>query len=160
MDRSWSEEEAMSEIRQGMVSERDFAAHEHRDLMPGIHRIHETGCLVGHVTVGDLAVAVHRVVSWADHELAEHAAWEEKWLYPELDRRAESCWATRMLRFEHQQIRDLVRRIDAEEVLLAHELSRDDANKLRSDLFGLESLLRAHMEREEKVIAPVLEGEA
>jgi hemerythrin-like domain-containing protein len=149
----------MSEIRQGMVSERDFAAHEHRDLRPGIHRIHEAACLVGHVTAGDLAVAVHRVVTWADHDLAEHVAWEESWLYPELDRRAESCWATRLLRFEHQQVRDLVRRIDADEVQLRHELDRDGANDLRSHLFGLEALLRAHMEREERVIAPLLERE-
>lgn len=150
----------MSETRQGIVGERAFAAHEHRDLRPGLGRIHDVGCQVGIVTVGDLAVALHRVVTWAEKDLEAHVAWEESWLYPELDRRAESCWATRLLRFEHQQIREGVRRLDADETSLKHELGRDGADELRSHLFGLEALIRAHMEREERVIAPLLDGES
>ena len=150
----------MSESRQDTVGERSFAQHEHHELLRGIDRIHDLGCAVGRVPAGEVAVALHRVVAWAEHELEDHAAWEEGWLYPELDRRAGSPWATKLMRFEHQQIREAVRRLAADRPLLDHELAVNQCSELRAHIFGLEALIRAHMECEDRVLIPLLDAQA
>ena len=70
------------------TAERTFVEHEHRELIPGINRIHEVACSVGTVPATDLSRALREVMAWVDGVLQPHAAWEEQWLYPELDQRA------------------------------------------------------------------------
>ena len=43
-------------------------------------------------------------MGWLEHELKPHLAWEDRWLYPQLDEIAGTPWATRLPRFEHRQI--------------------------------------------------------
>jgi iron-sulfur cluster repair protein YtfE (RIC family) len=137
-----------------------FAMQEHRELFPWIDRIRDIGCSIGHVPAGDLAVSLHRVLVWLQGDLESHAAWEEAWLYPQIDDRAGSPWATRTMRFEHHQIRAAVRRLAAEQADLGHELSRSQAGTLAGHVFGLEAILRAHIEREERVLLPLLDDPA
>ena len=68
-------------------------------------------------------------------------------MYPELDERAGTPWATRLLHFEHQQIREMIGRVadDHAHVLESGHISGDDPS-IRCHLFGLEALLRAHVE--------------
>lgn len=139
------------------AAEEAFAMQEHRELMPGLDRLHEVGCAIGHVSAVDLAVSLHRVMVWLENDLEGHAAWEESWLYPEIDERAGTSWATRTMRFEHHQIRAAVRRLAAEQAALGHELTRAKAGELASHVFGLEAVLRAHIECEERVLLPLLE---
>ena len=141
----------------GAVAERGFAMHEHKELMPWIDRIHDVGCAVGHRPARELAVALRRVIVWLQGDLAGHAAWEEGWLYPEIDQRTGTTWATRTMRFEHQQIRAAVRRLAAEELLLEHELTPFLTAELASHIFGLEAILRTHIECEDRVLLPILE---
>ena len=85
--------------------------HEHRELVPGLNRIHDVACSVGSIPTPDLGREVREVLAWVDGVLRPHAAWEENWLYPELDERAGTPWATRLLQFEHQQIRAMTARV-------------------------------------------------
>ena len=142
------------------AAEEAFALQEHRELMPGLDRLHEVGCAIGHVSSGDLAVSLHRVMVWLEGDLEGHAAWEESWLYPEIDERAGTPWATRTMRFEHHQIRAAVRKLAAEQAVLGHELTRAKAGELASHVFGLEAILRAHLDCEERVLLPLLEDPA
>ena len=138
-------------------AEQAFELHEHRELLPWLDRIHDVGCDVGHVPVKDLAVSLHRVILWLETDLEGHAAWEESWLYPEIDQKAGTPWATRTMRFEHHQICAAVRGLAVEQAALGHELTIDEASHLASHVFGVEALIRHHLEAEERVLLPVLD---
>lgn len=59
--------------------------------------------------------------------------------------------------FEHQQIRMAVRRLAVEQADLQHELTATTASQFAGGIFGLEAVLRAHLEREERVLLPLLD---
>jgi hemerythrin-like domain-containing protein len=134
-----------------------FAEHEHRDLVRGINRIHEVACEIGHHPSPELSVDVHGVLRWLELTLEPHIAWEEAWLYPEIDARTGTPWATRAARFDHQQIREMAGRLRADDFRLQMDSSGDRYAEVRCHLFGLEALLRAHIEREERYLIPLLE---
>lgn len=134
-----------------------FAEHEHRDLVRGINRIHELARgLSGRPSV-ELSVHLLGVLDWFDGTLVPHVAWEESWLYPEIDARLDTPWATRAARFDHQQLRDLAGKLRVDQHLLRSGSSDEQHAEIRGHLFGLEALLRAHIEREERFLIPLLD---
>jgi hemerythrin-like domain-containing protein len=141
-----------------LTGERAFVEHEHRELAHGINRIHEVACSVGTVPALELSRALREVMEWVDGVLRPHAAWEEQWLYPELDLRAGTPWATRLLRFDHGQIRQMTSQLDHDHTRL-FEFGHlgGETPSIRCHLFGLEALLRTHLEREETFLLPLLE---
>jgi iron-sulfur cluster repair protein YtfE (RIC family) len=134
-----------------------FEEHEHRDLVRGINRIHDVACEIGRRPTPELSVHVLDVLRWIDASLEPHVAWEEAWLYPEIEARIGSPWATRAARFDHQQIREMVARLRVDQPLLGRHEVGDPPAEARCHLFGLEALLRAHIEREERFLIPLLE---
>lgn len=148
----------MTEFPRGTSAEFIFAQHEHRDLAPGIDRIHTVAGGVGSTTSATLSLELLDVVDWVESVLEPHAAWEDTWLYPEIDRRAGTPWATKLMAFEHRQIRAIATQLHADRELLRKGPSHQGAVELRGHLFGLEALLRAHIEREERFLMPLLEG--
>jgi len=137
---------------------RAFAEHEHLDLVRGINRIHDVAWGIGQVATPTLSANVLEVLHWVSHTLEPHITWEEAWLYPDLDARAGTPWATRAARFDHQQIREMVALVRADQQTLQTRDHIDHAGRLRCDLFGLEALLRAHIEREERFLLPSLDA--
>lgn len=147
----------MTDSARSFSAERAFADHEHRDLRPGIDRIHDVAGSVGTIAAPDLSIVLLDVLDWFETVVEPHAAWEEGWLYPELDRLAGTPWATRLMRYEHHQIRHVVARLESDRDLLRHEPNHDEAVALLGDLFALEALLRSHVEREERFLLPLLD---
>jgi hemerythrin-like domain-containing protein len=136
-----------------------FAEHEHRDLVRGINRIHDVACEIGHRPAFELPVHVLGVLQWLDSVLEPHLAWEESWLYQEVEARIGSRWATQAARFDHREIRDMAARLRADQILLSRDVSGDQHADARCHLFGLEALLRAHIEREERFLIPLLDDD-
>ena len=137
---------------------RAFAEHEHLDLVRGINGIHDVAWEIGQVATPILSANVIRILEWVDRTLEPHMAWEEGWLYPDLDARARTPWATRTARFDHQLIREIVGEIRADQHALRTHDQIDRHGRLRYYLFGLETLLRAHIEREERFLLPSLDA--
>lgn len=133
-----------------------FTEHEHLDLARGINRIHDVACEIGRRPTPELSADVLRILGWLDGTLAPHMAWEEAWLYPEINARLGNPWATRAARFDHQQLREVVGRLHADQRLLSSHEAGDKLTEIRCHLFGLEALLRAHIEREERFLIPLL----
>lgn len=133
-----------------------FIEHEHHDLAPGLNRIHAVACSIDRRSTPELLVDVLDVLRWFDTTLEPHMAWEESWLYPEIDARTGTTWATRATRFEHQQVRQLAAKLRAGQRELGHDTDHDPRVEARCRLFGLEALLRAHIEREERFLIPIL----
>ena len=136
---------------------RAFGEHEHRDLGRGLGEIHEAANLVGSCSHADVRHAIRGVVAWATTSLEPHLAWEEAWLYPQIERVTGTEWATRPARFDHGQIGALVARLRLHEATASHVWTVGTTGELRCDLFALEALLRAHIQREEELLLPVLD---
>ena len=143
----------------GQIAEHAFEEREHRELAPGINRIHDVAMAVGTMAAPDMCIAMLDVVDWIDEVLMPHAAWEETWLYPEFERRAGTPWATRAMAFEHHQIRD-VARSDRGRARTPPQAADEGGHAGRARRpFAFEALLRAHIEREERFLLPLLMDE-
>jgi hemerythrin-like domain-containing protein len=133
-----------------------FAEHEHQDLRRGINRIHDVACEVGQRPTPELSVDVISVLTWIHDMLEPHIAWEDGWLYPEIEARLGTPWATRAARFDHQQIRQMAENLTDDEIRLGNHQAGGGQAETRCHLFSLEALLRAHLEREERFLIPIL----
>jgi iron-sulfur cluster repair protein YtfE (RIC family) len=147
---------ARAEERQAI---RTFVEHEHDELAAGMERIHRLGEELAFLPVDQRTACIQQVLRWIDADLKAHMSWEDSWLFPEIDARAGTPWATRLARFDHQQITAQAARLhqhcDQESHLPAHDIVM-----LAADLAGLEALLRANVEREERLLFPMLGPEA
>lgn len=134
-----------------------FAAHEHRDLAVGLAYIGETIEGSGAFTSGELWARLHHTIGWLRHELRPHLAWEDTWLYPELDAIAGTPWATKLPRFEHRQIEAGIAALEVDSVRwLGHSTPRIEAEMV-AHLSAMRALIGAHVEREDRFLLPLLE---
>jgi iron-sulfur cluster repair protein YtfE (RIC family) len=133
-----------------------FAEHEHRALVRGLNEIHDLACGIGTWLRPTDSVRLLGILEWLERELEPHVAWEEAWLYPTLDARTGTPWTTRAARFDHTQIRTMAAQLRNDQHLLHQEVTPEALAELRCHLFGLEALLRAHLEREERFLMPLL----
>ncbi|HET8785219.1 MAG TPA: hemerythrin domain-containing protein [Candidatus Limnocylindrales bacterium] len=145
----------MTETRTNTIPEHDFASHEHVEMRRGIERIVEVARL--HLSNEELSAGVLEVLHWVSHVLEPHAQWEDRWLYPEIDERAGTAWATKLMSFEHKQIRDAAEALGAARLALRERGTTDAASEVRGRLFALDAILRAHMAREERFLLPLLD---
>ena len=143
----------------GRQAIRTFAEHEHAELAAGIGRIHELSEELATMPVDQRAASVCKVLHWVEADLKPHIAWEEHWLFPLIDDRTHTSWATRYARFDHQLITAQAERLHAHAAAGSHSTPRN-AVALIADLSGLEALLRATVEREERFLLPLLESDA
>ncbi len=134
-----------------------YAEHEHRDLVRGINRMHDIACGIGRRPTPEVSVQLLGLLGWVDDTLEPHIAWEEAWLYPEIDARIGSPWATRAARFDHQQIRDMAAKLRDDQHSLGRHEPADQHAEMRCHVFGLEALVRAHIQREEQFLIPLLD---
>jgi iron-sulfur cluster repair protein YtfE (RIC family) len=139
---------------------RSFVDHEHEELAGGIERMHETACELPTLSAPTIVARVDGALRWVEETLKPHMAWEETWLFPTIDHRAQTRWATRLVRFDHRQITQQAERLRTHRSQLQHGPSGEAITEARCDLFGLEALLRANLEREEAFLLPLLDREA
>ena len=114
----------MAEFRSGTTAEHAFAEHEHRDLAPGINRIHAAALAIPLAASSDCSGVVLGVIDWVENVLRPHAAWEDAWLYPEIAQLAGTPWATKLMSFEHGQILELARQLEVDREFLREEPDR------------------------------------
>jgi iron-sulfur cluster repair protein YtfE (RIC family) len=153
------EDRTMADMHDAPGATWAFAEHEHRGLIKGIDRIHDAACEIDSWVTPDLTIRVRDILRWLQRDLQPHVAWEETWLYPEIDAQTGTPWATRSARFDHYQIREMAARVQADQEVLLASAARERLSELRCHLFGLEALLRAHLEREERYLIPALAEE-
>jgi iron-sulfur cluster repair protein YtfE (RIC family) len=139
---------------------RAFVDHEHEELNGGIDRMHEVACELPTLSAPTITMRVEGVLRWVEETLKPHMVWEETWLFATIDARAQTRWATRLVRFDHRQITQQAERLRTHRSRLDHGPTSEMITEVRCDLFGLEALLRANVEREEAFLLPLLEREA
>jgi hemerythrin-like domain-containing protein len=145
--------------RQGVAVERRILSHEHREIEHVVGRIEATAEMAGNLAARDLASALRSLLDTIEKTLLPHLDWEDNFCFPEMDRLAATPWATRLLRLQHQQIRQSVERLEADWLALRREPTHRQLVDLRARLYGLHALMSAHFEQEERVILPFLDAE-
>jgi hemerythrin-like domain-containing protein len=146
---------ATKEVRQAV---RTFVDHEHAELKAAVEWIHEVTEGMSHLPVDQRSESIRKVLRWVDADLKPHMAWEESWLFPDTDDRTMPHWALRLVRFDHRQIAAQAERLRAH-CAYGSPLPSSDISPLVADLAGFEALMRAHIEREERLLMPLLEPE-
>ncbi len=137
-----------------------FAALEHHDLSLGLVHIAETIEQSTDLTSDQLWHRLHTALGWLQRELRPHMAWEDTWLYPQLDELAGTTWATRSSRCEHHQIEALIAALETDSVRwLGHVTPRTNAEVI-AHLSATRAVIAAHLEREERLLMPLLDGTA
>ena len=138
---------------------RAFGEHEHRDLARGLDRIHSAACRLGSGPHIDDVRAIRDGLRWTVVTLQPHIAWEETWLYPQIETITRTVWSTRAARFDHAQLEDLAHRLRRDAELASDGLTPTAMHEVRGHLFAYEALLRTHIDREERLLLPVFTDE-
>ncbi len=134
-----------------------FYEDEHRRVRAGLAALQQTVAEAGRLGRLDAVERLTRIVIWLRRDLLPHAAWEEAWLYPRLDRETGSAWTTSALRFEHQQIRELATRLDGEFDQLNGHWNQGVVVEFVAALARLEALVTAHLAQEDRFVLPLLD---
>jgi len=147
-------------VRQGAAIERRIVGHEHREIEHVIARIEGTAEMAGNLAARDLSTALRGLLDSLEKTLLPHCEWEDNWCYPEIDRIAGTPWATKLLRFEHHQIRTMTDRLEADWLGLRREPTHRQLMDLRARLYALHAVVSSHVEQEERFLLPLLDAEA
>jgi hemerythrin-like domain-containing protein len=131
--------------------------HEHRRVRDGLASLQEA---LGSAELRSRPEAIDRTaraLHWLRRDVLPHAAWEEAWLYPRLDATAGTPWATRALRFEHEQIRELAASLETAFVAVEAHWTPEAAFQLALAMARLETLISAHLAQEQWFVSPLLD---
>jgi hemerythrin-like domain-containing protein len=138
--------------------ERRFIEEEHRRLRAGLANLQDALLEPRLPTRSEAIERVVRTLSWLRRDVLPHAAWEEAWLYSHVDAEAGTPWATRALRFEHEQIRDVAAALEFEFQSAEDRWTTEHGYRIVIALTRLETLVAAHILQEERLIMPTLGG--
>ena len=147
----------MVEMADVVGSELTFARHEHQELRAGLDQIHAAANSLGWTSNEQSATAIWRIRDWFQTVLVPHAAWEDAVVYPQIEQRTHTEWSVKQMRYEHYQIERAAAALTDDIEVLHGPITHDRACEIRGHLLGLEALLRAHLEREELFLMPVLD---
>lgn len=142
---------ALPGVEGSALDERRILSHQHRDIDRIVDRIETLGEMAGNLASPDLASVLDALLGTMERSLLPHLEWEEQVCYPDLDRLAGTAWATRVLRLEHEDLREAIGRLQGHRLVLRHEPTYRHLIDLRAHLYRLHALLRAHLEQEEFV---------
>lgn len=151
----------MVELADVVGAETAFTRHEHIELRAGLDMMHRAARALIEVTATDAMSRLRPVCNYVTDELMPHVAWEGAVIFPEVDQISATTWPTRLMRFDHAQINRaaLVVENDVGRVCQGQTtaLERLDAY---DHLLTLETLIRAHLEREDAFVMPILDARA
>lgn len=127
---------------------------EHAEVKEHLQHVHDwVGALPGQPGPQRRETA-RKVVSFFEQHIAPHAAWEERALYPVVDRLAGGGKHafTSTMRYEHRVVGRWIEELRAES-----EKPEPDAVKFARRTDNLLGLLWAHFEEEEEVLLPFID---
>jgi hemerythrin-like domain-containing protein len=129
----------------------------HKELLPHIEELRIIADSVGDFSPTSLLRAIDKLYDFLMNHLIPHAQAEEETLYPAVAKILGTPQAVATMSREHADMSDLIGQLRALRAQMSN--SGIDANKardLRRLLYGLHTLLKSHLAKEEKVYLPLL----
>ena len=139
------------------AGESRFEAQEHRDLALGLSHIDDTIGRAPDLGSEGLWARLHDTVRWLDRDVRAHMAWEDRWLYPQLDEIAGTPWATRSSRLEHRQIEAMIAALETDSARWLGHATPLTCAEVVQHLAAIRAVMGAHVEREERLLLPLLD---
>ena len=133
---------------------------EHRRIREGLANLEDALGDAHLLARPDAIAAAVRALAWLRRDVLPHAAWEEAWLYPQLDSIAGTPWATRAMRFEHEQIREVATLLERDFGAAEARWSNEQAFRLVIAMARLATLISAHLAQEQWFVGPLLDHAA
>lgn len=130
---------------------------EHDQVRHEAERLPAVADMVGEISSVSLKSKVDDVYGFLSHRLLPHISVEEGVLYPAIARAEGLREAGEIMRTDHVAIASFVRELASARDGLGESLGREEANRLRRVLYGLDALVRLHMGKEEQICLPALE---
>ena len=149
----------MVELADVAGAEYSFARHEHAELRIGLDQMHSAARAIVEMSAADSARRIRPVCAWLTDVLMPHVAWEGAVIFPEIDELSATTLPTRLMRFDHIQINRAALLVEKDfEHICRGDPIPDGRRDAYDHLVGLETLIRAHLEREEAFLLPILDG--
>ena len=139
------------------IVEERILEREHETLRAGLSTLKGTIEDAPRLAQVQLVERVARTTSWMRREFQPHAAWEEAWLYNQLDLETGSPWTTRGLRVQHEQIRELAVQLETASTHAHARWTREIEFQLIAAMARLDALLSAHLAQEDLFLTPLIE---
>jgi iron-sulfur cluster repair protein YtfE (RIC family) len=105
---------------------------------------------IPHLSYGDRAAVRDAVLDFLQHDVEPHTRLDERLLYPEVAHRLGAPLATASMAYDHLAIRHMIDDIAAADP--------GEPEHLQELLYGLDTLLRVHIWKENELYLPVVES--
>ena len=149
----------MVELADVAGAEYSFARHEHLELRPGLDKMHAAARTLVQLTASDSARRLKPICAWLTDVLMPHVAWEGAVIFPEIDEMSATTLPTRLMRFDHSQINRAALLVEKDvDDICRGDTTADERRDAYDHLIRLETLIRAHLDREEEFLLPILNG--
>lgn len=139
-----------------MTDERPTAAFraEHREMQEHLRHVHEWVGALASQQPQEQRKTAQKVASFLEQHIKPHAEWEEKFLYPVVDKLAGKGpnAFTSTMRYEHRIVGRWIGELRAEA-----DKPKVDAAKFTRRADNLLGLISAHFEEEEEVLLPFVD---
>ncbi len=131
---------------------------EHEELLPQIDALQSLADAIGEAHAGEIAQRLDATLAFLSGHLLIHAQAEEQVLYPTVAEALGQPDVTATMRRDHEAIRQLTADLQARRRQLdTTHLTAGDERGLRRLLYGLHTLVRVHLAKEEEVFLPILD---
>lgn len=132
---------------------------ENRELASQIERLRLVADSVDEVPMDYVRGAVGEICAFLSHYIVPHVVAEESTLYPMVDQILAAPEATALLSRDHVEILRLVDELAAiQSVISGRSLGEAQARALRRILYGLYTLLKVQVAKEEEIYLPMLDA--
>lgn len=131
---------------------------EHQDLMPNVEFLRSAADMVGEVPLETLRHEVAQAREFLAGTLVPHAEAEDAALYPTVSQLIGSEEAIAIMKRDHVEIAHLTEELNLiYQRLGGMSLAPAQARALRRILYGLHTLVKVHMHKEEAILFPLLD---
>lgn len=133
---------------------------EHKELLPAIEKIFHVADSIGDCSLVVIKQDIKEILTFLNTQLFPHAQAEEEVLYPVVGEILGASGATETMSNEHLEIKRLARELQTQvsEMEGCDLVSVDQMNKLRRVLYSLYAVIHMHLNNEEEVYLPLLDG--
>lgn len=130
---------------------------EHEELSPYLEQIRVAADAIGREA--DPRESIDKAYDFLAGHLLPHAKAEEEALYPEVARVMGAPAATQTMAIDHDEVERMTAELERLRSRLSGEpLTPEQTLGLRSVLYGLYTLVKAHFRKEEEVYLPLLDA--